>query len=596
MSSSSSSSTPSDANTTPATNGEDAAAAAAIAAMHQLLAHQKFRSEEAVQYFAIGISALIILSANIHWSRVLYRRYAAKGLRRSGLGQSQVSMARKARRALLQRVPPFPSLGHGILVVSYQLINVACLLSNMRYHSALQLAKRFGWMAIANIVLVTFLALKNTPLAFLTAYSHDRLNVLHRVAGYTTVLLILLHGILMSVASHEANLHHILEGQTAAYGITAGAAAVVSALCATFVRRARYELFYVSHVLMFIVLIISVGLHQPGLSNRVAIMTLLAGALWSSDRILRACRLLWYSYDNRAVITPLPRGGTRIVLSRSPSRAVPGTHCFLWIPQIRFAETHPFTIVSTSGASVTLVISAQHGFTDDLYRYALQNTGAVLRASIDGPYGAPPRCTEGADKLILLAGGSGASFTCGVALEAIKKLADRPHTTIDFIWTVREQENLSWFAEELAQLRASGRVNITLHATRPPPSSSQASLADDGATLVSPSSYHDVEKQLASADGQPEPWAFDLGSRPVPAPPGSAPSPTEAWSKCREPLAVLPGRPDVRGIIKNIVSAARDDERVAIAACGPEQLMQSVRRTAADCTTLTGPSIELHLE
>lgn len=37
-------------------------------------------------------------------------------------------------------------------------------------------------------IFAVFLALKNTPLAILTAYSYERLNSLHQIAGYTTLL------------------------------------------------------------------------------------------------------------------------------------------------------------------------------------------------------------------------------------------------------------------------------------------------------------------------------------------------------------------------------------------------------------------------
>jgi NAD(P)H-flavin reductase len=119
-----------------------------------------------------------------------------------------------------------------------------------------------------------------------------------------------------------------------------------------------------------------------------------------------------------------------------------------------------------------LVISAHDGFTNDLYKYAMKNPGAVLRASIDGPYGAIPDFSKTTDKVILVAGGSGASFTFGIALDMIKKLGDKPKPTIELIWTVREQgkekkpliantdemtnrilESLALFIIELVQLR-----------------------------------------------------------------------------------------------------------------------------------------------
>jgi hypothetical protein len=61
-------------------------------------------------------------------------------------------------------------------------------------------------------------------------------------------------------------------------------------------------------------------------------------------------------------------------------------------------------------------------------------------------------------------------------------------------------------------------------------------------------------------------------------------------------LEILHGRPDVEALIKDVVAKARKDERVLIAACGPEGLMWSVRRTAAGCITAGGASVELYCE
>lgn len=223
------------------------------------------------------------------------------------------------------------------------------------------------------------------------------------------------------------------------HAMIAASAALVMLVTALLVRKLRYEVFYVTHIAGYIILLINVAFHRPDFALIAIIITLFAGSMWASDRILRGCRILWYAYDNRATITSLPHGGTRIVLRRSPSRAVPGTHCFLWIPKIRAIETHPFTIVSATPYSLELVVAAYDGFTNDLHTYALKHPGVSLRASIDGPYGAVPNFAKVADKVVLVAGGSGASFTFGVALDMIKKLGNSTKTRIDFIWAVKEQ-------------------------------------------------------------------------------------------------------------------------------------------------------------
>ena len=61
-------------------------------------------------------------------------------------------------------------------------------------------------------------------------------------------------------------------------------------------------------------------------------------------------------------------------------------------------------------------------------------------------------------------------------------------------------------------------------------------------------------------------------------------------------VAVLPGRPNIDELIREIVAKATDEERIAIAACGPDDLMWCVRKTATNCIKVKGPSIELHCE
>jgi hypothetical protein len=61
-------------------------------------------------------------------------------------------------------------------------------------------------------------------------------------------------------------------------------------------------------------------------------------------------------------------------------------------------------------------------------------------------------------------------------------------------------------------------------------------------------------------------------------------------------LDIKAGRPDVPSIVREIVDKADDSDRIAVAACGPDGLMQITRRTVADCIRVDGPSVELFLE
>ena len=293
-------------------------------------------------------------------------------------------------------------------------------------------------MAICNVAFITLLALKNTPLAVLTSYSYERLNPLHQVGGYTTITYAFLHASLMCTGFYRRQEIQIIVEHNQINGMIAVSSLLVMLITATFIRKIQYEVFYLTHIIMYMLLVINIGMHRPNYALKVVIITTFAGCIWTLDRILRACRLLLNLHNNWATVTALPYGGTRVILCRPPPGAVPGAHCFLWIPQIRWIETHPFTIVSVSPQSLEFVVAAHDGFTKDLHLQAQLRPGARIRASIDGPYGALPVFAQHADKVVLVAGGSGASFTFGVALDMIRKLRGSNKTVIDFVWTVKE--------------------------------------------------------------------------------------------------------------------------------------------------------------
>lgn len=288
----------------------------------------------------------------------------------------------------------------------------------------------------SNLALVVFLALKNTPLAFLTSFSHERLNILHQAVGYSLVVSAMLHAITYLVQLSQAGtIRTIMREQNQIMGIVAGSALLLILITSLTFRRMSYEAFYITHIFLSILFMVAVGLHRPVLASKVGYAFIFTGSIWGLDYLYRFAKLGWFAYGNTAHIIPLPQRGVRIVLSRAPKRAVPGSHVFLWIPEIRKTETHPFTVVSNN--PLELVISTHDGFTKDLLSFASKNPGARVRASCDGPYGTLPNFSK-FNNIILIAGGSGASFTFGVALNLIRTSnvsINKP--VVHFIWVIR---------------------------------------------------------------------------------------------------------------------------------------------------------------
>ena len=164
-------------------------------------------------------------------------------------------------------------------------------------------------------------------------------------------------------------------------------------------------------------------------------MALIATSIYTLDRALRLSRFLYYMPTNTATLTPLvASNATRVTLTRSMAHATPGSHAFLYMPGIRAFQTHPFTMVSRD--PVEFVISARNGFTKDLFRAACEKPGRRVRTGLEGAYGCVPNIM-GYDRVVLFAGGSGATFTFALAVDWARRLDVESKKSLDFIWSVR---------------------------------------------------------------------------------------------------------------------------------------------------------------
>lgn len=67
-------------------------------------------------------------------------------------------------------------------------------------------------------------------------------------------------------------------------------------------------------------------------------------------------------------------------------------------------------------------------------------------------------------------------------------------------------------------------------------------------------------------------------------------------ASARVATLTLPGRPDIAAIVKRTVSEAEERDLVAVAACGPVELMRITRNAVADSIDLKGASVTLHCE
>ncbi|CAG7920457.1 unnamed protein product [Penicillium olsonii] len=425
----------------------------------------------------------------------------------------------------------------------------------------------FSRISVANFVLLVFLALRNTPLAPLSGSSYEKLRPLHKTAGYTCIVTSVIHGITYATAwSQAGHLHKFRELEYLAGGIAGLAMVVIGASTFTWFVRRSYEVFYFIHLALFILIIIMVALHRPKISTKSVTIIIFIACAWSLDRLFRLAKICWNFYGNYASITPMSDGAVRVKLSRD-LKCKPGSHAFLWIPSLRLFETHPFTLVCNEPAE--FLIRPYDGFTSDLLKAAQRQPGKKLRCSLDGAYGQIPSFMD-FDSVVLVAGGSGASFTFSIALDLIKQLSSTETSKrIDFVWVFKSQASLEWFGKGLQELRESGKVNLHIYVTQ-----------------------GDLEKSievesLHAADGSSSE--------------SSVPDPEKGFSineaSTKDGLqGIRKGRPDLDAHIASLIEPCAAESHIGVGACGPANMLNITRKALSRSIYDSGPSISFHTE
>ena len=439
-------------------------------------------------------------------------------------------------------------------------------------------------MALGNLGFLVFLALKNTPLALLSPWSYERLNILHRVAGSLAIIFAILHASLYtSLFAAEGRGPGLTEETNDIMGMVAGLSFVMMGISGVVIRRWWYELFYYTHIVFWMLSVIAIAMHQPSFAKKIVILTFVVAGMWALDRIVRFARLAFYSTNNAATLTPLPNGATRVTVTKTPYGANAGKHCFLWLPGVRAFEAHPFTIVSTN--PLEFVVNSYDGFTKDLHAHASKNPGATLKASVEGPYGSVPDYAP-YSKVVLVAGGSGATFTFGTAVEMLSKFAENENKQIVFIWMVKDISYLEWFKPYLTTLKADSRVSVQIYVTRSEASrlNSNEGTPESGSILEKEKAPIGSERQIGRAT--------TIGSESL--------SEEEIFtSGATTPSSIVPvtfEKPDVASLVRGAVASTDSSQRVLVMGCGPEALMSAVRQGTADSIKVDGPGVELHCE
>jgi len=429
--------------------------------------------------------------------------------------------------------------------------------TNAHHNDPALWSDRAGCIALMQCTFIVALSGKNNVISWLTGIGHEKLNVMHRIAGRSVLVLVWAHGfgrikIRLAGGDSLSNSAHLL-------GLVSGVTYFYIVLFSLRpIRRISYKFFLPMHIFLVLVTLITAYFH----SYNVKSYLYPAFAMWCFDRACRIARIIisnrlwnsvlfWRRNDSQeARVERLGLDTVRITMRRNMSWTA-GQHVYLSIPSLSPlpTEVHPFTIsthpheqqINGLDREIVCVIRPKLGFTRKLFELVEDGRPRTINVHVDGAYGSPPSLTS-YSTVVLVAGGTGITYLMPLFLDLIHNAKKNSSAVrrIVFIWSVKRSAHLNWF---------SGQIHTAI-ATAPP------ELQIDFRKYIS--------RAVRDRSGQLELAAWKAG-------------------------AAL-GRPDIFGMISDEISAASGP--VSVGVSGPSGMENQARR-ALSCWTTVGPSAVL---
>ncbi|KAK4242923.1 Ferric/cupric reductase transmembrane component 2 [Achaetomium macrosporum] len=328
----------------------------------------------------------------------------------------------------------------------------------------LHLTKRLGIVAISQYPLQYLLALKSlNPVAYLFRSSHEQINRWHRVLARVTTTMLCLHvALYLNFFVQTDRLHRlgdpvVLAGAMAFFGLN-----ILVSTSLRPIRRYSYPLFFIIHLGVGIIMPLMVMTHaaptKSFLLEALAVFFLDLGAR-KFDTVI-----------GQATVESIP--GTNLIkisasIPRSKVnrfRAHPGSHIYLSIPPAARRSMsaasishllfeflfNPFTVAAMDEETGDLTLVARHcggPMTKALRQLAAAATNDSddkIPLSIEGPYGAAsrfPQLSTDFDRMLLVAGGVGATFTLPLYRSII---SENPGAKVEMVWAIRSAGDATW--------------------------------------------------------------------------------------------------------------------------------------------------------
>ncbi|KAJ7470930.1 FAD-binding domain-containing protein [Mycena latifolia] len=341
------------------------------------------------------------------------------------------------------------------------------------------IATRAGWISIAIMPFVIAFATKVNFVGLLTNTSHEKLQVFHRWSSVFMWITSLVHTFPFII--NDIKMGNMISSYKTSPWYWTGIAALVPqtyliALSWGIFRNPYYEIFKKLHF-------IASGIFMAALFIHVNFRLTSWDYFWATAAIYG---LAWLSRVVRTLYmtgfgipTTIESAGPGLIklTIRAPTRFkwAPGQHVFVRILGlgVHALTSHPFTVSSLheSGA-VELVLRVHGGLTAAIAaRVAASPAGWTTRVVLDGPYGGLHVPLAAYQRVYLLAGGTGATFTLPLFADLAAKLkaggAACQH--VEFVVAVPDNDTYEWMEPAVAAAAKQlppDAVGLRVHFTR----------------------------------------------------------------------------------------------------------------------------------
>ncbi|GMF12911.1 unnamed protein product [Phytophthora lilii] len=459
-----------------------------------------------------------------------------------------------------------------------------------------------GTIATLGLLLVFFFAIRNNVLLLeLTGISFERALFYHKLFAYTTVVLSALHGLAYLLAHHHGD-ERDKDSKVATGTIIFVAMLLMFAMSLNVVRRRFFELFLRVHWVLFLVVFV-VGMAHGAALALVGIVPWIIDLLFrlvyrtriykqgtvfkkkdsesvnrdSNRNVLNASNGMGVIARDQVSVAALPGNITRVSYPRVRKDTgevfdfEAGQYAFLCIPSISTLQWHPFTISSSPHEDiVAFYIKAAGDWTTKVLEAASANEGsseASFDILVDGPYGhvaVDIDTPETYSHFVLFAGGIGVTPMRSILnwLHYQRYTLGRSEIKrVNFVWAIPNHDAINALLASVPNGEESaGAAAYFPH-----------DIIRKGSNSTFSSEFYltGVERDIEDPVDQQLGHCLRYGSRP-----------------------------DLIGILRALGEQAKQDgkDRVAVLACGPMPMVQSLISTSLTLSKVTNVQYDVHTE